>query len=84
MMKIISNNNTLLTQFDCNCQHVIKEPWSPGNWAEFVLINNYNWAVAHPIHQHGGWYWVVGMGKYDLGGINHISQKFIMHEDKKC
>ena len=62
------------------CEHVIQQPWAPGYWAETVLINNNkDHTAAHPIHQHGGWYWVVGMGKY-----NHtISRTWIMDQDKK-
>eukprot|EP00092_Neocalanus_flemingeri_P019226 GFUD01020827.1.p1 GENE.GFUD01020827.1~~GFUD01020827.1.p1 ORF type:complete len:446 (-),score=72.41 GFUD01020827.1:670-2007(-) len=67
----------------CKCQHVIKEPWVPGYWAEFVLINNNLFeTAAHPIHQHGGWYWVVGMNKYDANVT--VDRTFIMQEDKKC
>jgi len=64
----------------CECQHVIQQPWAPGYWAETVLINNnLDHAAAHPIHQHGGWYWVVGMGKY-----NHtIDRNFIKEQDKQ-
>jgi FtsP/CotA-like multicopper oxidase with cupredoxin domain len=62
----------------CECQHVIQQPWAPGYWAETVLINNNKDAAAHPIHQHGGWYWVVGMGKYD----HNISRTFIEEQDR--
>eukprot|EP00092_Neocalanus_flemingeri_P054542 GFUD01064242.1.p1 GENE.GFUD01064242.1~~GFUD01064242.1.p1 ORF type:complete len:725 (+),score=89.37 GFUD01064242.1:295-2469(+) len=64
----------------CNCQHVVKEPWASVNvpWVEIVLVNNNKVAAAHPIHQHGGWYWVVGEGQYN----HNINSSFIRHQDK--
>lgn len=63
---------------NCICQHVIKMPYAAQYWTEFVLINNnLENTAAHPMHQHGGWFWVVGMGKYD----KNITKKFIMEED---
>ena len=59
---------------------MIQQPWAPGYWSETVLINNYlNETAAHPIHQHGGWYWVVGMGKYDYD----INRTYIEDQDRK-
>eukprot|EP00092_Neocalanus_flemingeri_P093779 GFUD01119216.1.p1 GENE.GFUD01119216.1~~GFUD01119216.1.p1 ORF type:complete len:831 (+),score=115.56 GFUD01119216.1:2-2494(+) len=60
------------------CQHVVKEPLAPDWWVEIVLVNNNEGAAAHPIHQHGGWYWVVGEGQYG----HNINSKFIRHQDK--
>jgi len=63
---------------DCECEHVIQQPYVPGYWTEFVLINNdLNNVAAHPIHQHGGWFWVVGMGKFN----KTITKADIMTED---
>jgi len=61
------------------CQNVIELPWKGdrSEWAEIVLINNGEIA-AHPIHQHGGWYWVVGMGSYDFP----INETYIIEQDK--
>lgn len=63
------------------CQNVIELPWKENRteWAEIVLINNGDTA-AHPIHQHGGWYWVVGMGSYD--SPYNINETFIKEQDK--
>ena len=49
------------------CQHVLNFPFDPEGWVEIILINNGKFPpeIAHPIHQHGGWYWVVGGGKYN-------------------
>ena len=62
------------------CQQVLQQPYAPGYWYEIVLINNDVNAHAHPIHQHGGWYWVVGMGKYDFS----INATWIEYEDTRC
>jgi len=67
----------------CACEHVIELPWAPWYWTETVLINNNHYAVAHPIHQHGGWYWVVGEDKFDYHKIN-INRTIIMRKDKNC
>ena len=34
---------------------------------ETVLIN-LDGGANHPIHQHGGWYWVVGEGQFNTNG----------------
>ena len=45
------------------CQHVLKYEYKPGWWVETILINR-DGGANHPIHQHGGWYWVVGEGQF--------------------
>lgn len=63
----------------CQCQHVLKLPFAHGYWAEIVLINNDVNSTAHPIHMHGGWFWVMGMEKF-----NHsINRTFIKKREKK-
>ena len=59
------------------CQHVLKFPFAETentqflsqsgkrSWQEIVLINDDS-GVSHPIHQHGGWYWVVGEGQFNF------------------
>merc|ERR1712106_280699 len=65
----------------CSCQQVLQQVYAPGYWTEIVLINNQlEETPAHPIHQHGGWYWVVGMGKFN----QTINRTFIMEKDKDC
>jgi len=61
------------------CQNVIELPWIEHRteWAEIILINNNNYTAAHPIHQHGGWYWVVGMGSYPFP----VNRSFIIQQD---
>merc|ERR1740137_243486 len=63
------------------CQNVIQLPWvgNRSTWAEIVLINNDEYAAAHPIHQHGGWYWVVGMGVFNEG--QQVNLAFIENQD---
>ena len=52
------------------CQHEMRLPkgkvlsTDPNEWAEIVLINNNTDGASHPIHQHGGWFWVVGEGQF--------------------
>ena len=73
----------------CDCEHVIHEPTFPkwqkwGHpilyWFEVILINV--GGTAHPIHQHGGWYSVVGMGQYDTKMT--INDTYIKEKDKEC
>jgi len=65
----------------CQCHHILQQPLAPGYWTELILINNkLNATAAHPIHQHGGWFWVVGMGKFDY----NINSTFIEKLDTKC
>ena len=56
------------------CAHVLQFPFATGSWPgiwqsntatwkEIILINNGSGA-SHPIHQHGGWFWVVGEGQF--------------------
>ena len=45
------------------CQHVLK--FTEGGWADTVLINNKREGASHPIHQHGGWFWIVGEGQFN-------------------
>ena len=48
-----------------NCSHVLQQPTLPHQWFEIILINiNRNGRTAHPIHQHGGWYNVIGQGQF--------------------
>ena len=69
-----------------SCEHVIHEPYKKKYtnltkhelWLEVILINDNR--TAHPIHQHGGWYRVVGMGQYDYS----IDRASIMAMDKNC
>eukprot|EP00092_Neocalanus_flemingeri_P037132 GFUD01040420.1.p1 GENE.GFUD01040420.1~~GFUD01040420.1.p1 ORF type:complete len:791 (+),score=105.74 GFUD01040420.1:346-2373(+) len=71
----------------CKCQHVVKEPLAKDWWVEIVLVNNKEGAAAHPIHQHGGWYWVVGEGQYDTNTKkfqNGINSTYIKHLDQCC
>merc|ERR1712059_188487 len=39
--------------------------------------------TAHPFHQHGGWYNVIGMGQYNISEIK-ITREFIKDQDKNC
>jgi len=65
----------------CKCQNILQQPHAPGYWTELILINsNLNATAAHPIHQHGGWFWVVGMGKYDF----NINSSWIKDQDTNC
>merc|ERR1711970_1566558 len=59
------------------CTNIVKQPYSHGYWTEMILINNNRDAVAHPIHQHGGWYWVVGVDKFP----HNINKTWIMEKD---
>jgi len=66
-----------------NCSHILQQPDSPDHWFEVVLINqNPDGKVAHPIHQHGGWYNVIGQGQYPPT-IN-ITQELIIKKDTEC
>ena len=60
-------SETKLTTTISVCDHVLQYPYQPGKWVETVLINLDDGA-NHPIHQHGGWYWVVGEGQFDTNG----------------
>ena len=63
------------------CSHVLQQPNAPEEWFEIVLINtNPNTKVAHPIHQHGGWYNVIGQGQFD----RNITREFIIEMDTNC
>jgi len=64
------------------CSHVIQQPSGNHKWFEIVLINtNPEGDVAHPIHQHGGWYNIIGQGQYDYS----INRTFIIDQDTtKC
>ena len=69
------------------CQHVLKFPfskttwpwnffWDEQTWQEIILINSAEEGASHPIHQHGGWFWVVGEGQF-----NHtINRTYIKNE----
>ena len=46
------------------CDHVIQFQYVKDGWGELVLINNNAQGAAHPIHQHGGWFWIVGQGQF--------------------
>eukprot|EP00092_Neocalanus_flemingeri_P012988 GFUD01013998.1.p1 GENE.GFUD01013998.1~~GFUD01013998.1.p1 ORF type:complete len:754 (+),score=102.40 GFUD01013998.1:155-2416(+) len=68
----------------CHCQHVIQQPWYDDSsdrqyWFEIILINNHT-TIAHPIHHHGGWFHIVGMGQF-----NHsIYRDTIIEMDTNC
>ena len=63
-----------------NCSHVLKQPTGE-QWFEIILINiNSNGGVAHPIHQHGGWYNVIGQGQFPY----NITRKTVVSMDKNC
>jgi len=57
------NPSSPLTTNISICQHVLQYEYLPGGWVETVLINR-DHGANHPIHQHGGWYWVVGEGQF--------------------
>ena len=61
-----------------NCSHILEQPEAVGEWFEIVLINT-NPKVAHPIHQHGGWFNVIGQGQFD----QNITREFIVEMDKE-
>ena len=62
-----------------NCQHVLEYDFNPSGWAEIILINNNSEGAAHPIHQHGGWYWVVGEGQF----CQNFDKQWIIDQYKK-
>ena len=72
-LQIPADPNFNHTRDQTICQHVLKFPFKKQSWQEIVLINDDN-GVSHPIHQHGGWYWVVGEGQFN----HNISRKYIM------
>ena len=80
---------------ECDCQHLIQQPWLPWqslspklHWFETILINvdtrdgsnEDGNGVAHPIHQHGGWFNILGMGQFN----RTIFREDIMEMDKNC
>merc|ERR1712037_585416 len=66
-----------------NCSHVLQQPEAVGEWFEIVLINtNTDGGVAHPIHQHGGWYNIIGQDQFDQN--IKISRELIIEKDKEC
>ena len=68
-------------QEPATCSHVLQQPEAVGEWFEIVLINtNPSGQVAHPIHQHGGWYNIIGQGQFDY----NITRELIIEMDKKC
>ena len=69
------NENSQTSTFVC--QHVLQFPFQRFWWTEIILVNNDPNGAAHPIHQHGGWYWIVGGGKYKN---KYITREFIMQE----
>ena len=48
-------------------------PYERNKWVEIILISDQR-PIAHPIHQHGGWFWVVGGDVFD----HSISRNFVM------
>ena len=70
------------SQDQVNCTHIIQQPMAANDWFEIVLINkNPSGLVAHPIHQHGGWYNVIGQGQFDQNIT--ITREIIMKMDKE-
>ena len=66
-----------------NCSHVLKQPTGE-QWFEIILINiNRNGGVAHPIHQHGGWYNVIGQGQFSDTQLN-ITREKVISMDQGC
>jgi len=66
-----------------NCSHVLQQPEAPGDWFEVVLINQSpDGRVAHPIHQHGGWYNVIGQGQYPP--TVNVTRELIIKNDTEC
>lgn len=66
-----------------NCSHILQQPDDKGHWFEVVLINNNtDGGIAHPIHQHGGWYNVIGQGQYPP--TIKITQELIIKKDTEC
>jgi len=66
------------------CQHVSEYPFVSSLvtwWVETILINTNlpQYAASHPIHQHGGWYWVVGEGQFepDVNGNPTVTRSSI-------
>lgn len=67
-----------------NCSHVLQQPTLPHQWFEIILINiNGNGGVAHPIHQHGGWYNVIGQGQFPDTQWP-ISRETVVRMDQDC
>ena len=59
------------------CEHVLR--FRDGSvltqeWQEIVLINNGGDSASHPIHQHGGWFWIAGEGQFK----HEINRTFIV------
>jgi len=71
------------TESGMRCKHIVNQTfYAEDRWFETILINpNEPGQIAHPIHQHGGWFWVVGQGQFDVA-VQQISREFIMEEDK--
>ena len=66
------------------CSHVLQQPTLPHQWFEIILINtNRNGGVAHPIHQHGGWYNVIGQGQFSDTQLN-ITREKVISMDQGC
>ena len=61
------------TKTYCECPHALEFPYDKRQWAEIILISDRR-NISHPIHQHGGWYWVVGGDVFD----HPINRTFIM------
>ena len=66
------------------CQHVLNFPFSDTkwpdtrrSWQELVLINPNTGGSAHPIHKHGGGFWVVGEGQFEQSV--EINRDFIIN-----
>jgi len=68
----------------CHCEHVLEESGltNGSETFEIILINDGGSNIAHPVHQHGGWYHVLGVGQYDVT-TTIINRTFIIEEDQQ-
>ena len=61
------------------CPHLLQLPFQSEKWTEIVLLDGSDSReIAHPIHQHGGWFWLVGGGVFP----HRITRHFLMEEHR--
>ena len=75
---IPSNYN--LSAYNFRGPHVLMFPYNPDLYVEIILYDDLDmwFPLVHPIHQHGGWFWVVGGGVYG----EYLDRTVIMKDHK--